>query len=84
LAELVPNAPRIDFATRRAVLVAIGPRSSSGYAVEIESVREERRRVVVTVRERAPELGQPLRPRVTYPFRLITLPRDDKPIVIEC
>ena len=35
-------------------------------------------RIVVTVRERTPSLGQPVTAKVTYPFRLITVPRSDK------
>jgi PrcB C-terminal len=83
LAELFPEAPAIDFARRRAVLAALGPRSSSGFEVKVESVREERRRIVVVVRERSPELGHSVQPRVTYPFRLITVPRGDKPVEVE-
>jgi PrcB C-terminal len=83
LDELLPGAPALDFGRRRGVLVALGPRSSSGYALEVESVREERRRVVVTVRERSPSLGQAVRPGVTYPFLLITIPRADKPVEVE-
>ncbi len=83
LRAVVPGAPPIDFTRRRAVLVASGPRSSSGYALEVVRVREERRRIVVTVRERSPALADSVRPRVTYPFRLLTLPREDKPVEIE-
>lgn len=75
-----PALPQIDFRRREAVLLATGPRSSTGYAVEVESVSEERRRVVVHVRERTPILGDPVAPRVTYPYRLITLPRRNKPV----
>jgi hypothetical protein len=77
-----PEPPRIDFRRREAVLLATGPRSSTGYAVEIESVREERRRIVVRIRERTPSLGDPVVARVTYPYRLITLPRRNKPVYL--
>jgi hypothetical protein len=83
LREVFPRPPAIDFRRRRAFLVAVGPRSSSGYEVAITDVHAERRRVVVTVREVAPSLRQAVRPRVTYPFRLITLPRDDRPVEVE-
>ena len=73
-----PDPPSVDFRRRLAVLVTTGPRSSSGYAVEVLEVREERRRVVVVLRERAPRLGDRVRPRVTHPFRLLTLPRVEK------
>jgi hypothetical protein len=83
LARVFPKAPAIDFARQRGVLISFGPRSSSGYAVEVEDVREERRRIVVVVRERSPTLSDSVRQRVTYPFRLITLPRGDKPVEVE-
>jgi hypothetical protein len=75
-----PAAPPIDFRTREAVLAAAGPRSSTGYRVEVLSVREDRERVVVRLRERAPSLGQTVAARVTYPYRLLVLPRLHKPV----
>jgi hypothetical protein len=77
-----PRSPAIDFRRREAVLLATGPRSSTGYAVEVESVREERGRIVIHAHERTPSLGDPVAARVTYPYRLITLPRRDKPVDI--
>jgi hypothetical protein len=77
-----PELPRIDFRRRELVLLATGPRSSTGYSVQVESVGEERGRIVVHVRERTPSLGDPVAARVTYPYRLITLPRRDKPVDI--
>ena len=77
-----PELPPIDFRRREAVLLATGPRSSTGYAVEVESVQEQRGRIVVHVRERTPSLGDPVAARVTYTYRLITLPRRDKPVEI--
>jgi hypothetical protein len=77
-----PDSPTIDFGRREAVLLATGPRSSTGYVVKVEGVREERGRIVIRVRERTPSLGDPVAARVTYPYRLITFPRRDKPVEI--
>ena len=77
------TVPPIDFERRRAVLVAAGPRSSSAYALDVLQVREERRRVVVTIRERAPTLARPGKPQLAFPFRLLTLPRSDKPVELD-
>ena len=73
-----PRPPPVDFARRTVLLVTTGPRSSSGYSIDVLEVREERRRVVVLLRERTPRLGERVRPRVTHPFRLLTIPRVDK------
>ncbi len=72
--------PPIDFTHREAYLVAVGPRSSTGYELDILRVTDTGSRIVVTVHERTPSLGDPVRVRVTYPYRLITLPRSDKPV----
>jgi hypothetical protein len=83
LERFVSRPPPIDFPRREAVLVASGPRSSTGYSLDVLRVTDERSRIVVEVRERTPHLGDPVRAAVTYPFRLITFPRSDKPVKIE-
>jgi PrcB C-terminal len=76
------SIPPIDWAHRSAVVVAAGPRSSSGYVLHVTSVRETTHHVVVSVHEDAPTLGDHVVPDVTYPFRLITIPRTSKPLVL--
>jgi PrcB C-terminal len=75
--------PPIDFARREAYLVATGPRSSTGYQLKILRVVDTGSRIVVTVHERTPSLGEPVQARVTYPYRLITLPRSNKPVKLK-
>jgi PrcB C-terminal len=77
-----PPAPRIDFARDEAVLVSAGPRSSTGYRVEVASAARERGRIVLTVRERTPSLADPGQPRVTYPYRLLVFRRTDVPVYV--
>jgi hypothetical protein len=77
------EVPPIDFSSREAYLVAAGPRSSTGYDLRIVRVQDVGGHVVVVVRERTPSLGDPVQARVTYPFRLITLPRSDEPVKLK-
>jgi hypothetical protein len=79
----VIHLPPIDFERREAYLVAAGPRSSTGYVLRIEQVRDEGDKIVVVVHEQTPSLGDPVTARVTYPFRLIVLPRSDKPVKLK-
>ena len=65
--------PTIDFGKRLAVLIAAGPRSSTGYSLAVESVTENGNRIDVVVREHTPSLTDHVTPRLTFPFRLITL-----------
>ncbi len=74
--------PPIDFSRRTAILVSSGPRSSTAYDLEVVSVVEERRRIVVTVRERTPSLAEPGAAALSYPFRLITIERSRKPVTL--
>lgn len=75
--------PAIDFARRSAYLVAAGPRSSTGYVLRIVRVEDRGGEIVVVVREQTPSLGDPVAARVTYPFRLLALPRTDKPVKLK-
>jgi PrcB C-terminal len=73
-----PALPPIDFVHREAILIASGPRSSTGYALRVMSVRDSGNRITVIVDERTPKLGQHVTPRITYPFLLLTVPRSGK------
>ena len=75
--------PDIDFARQSAYLVAAGPRSSTGYVLQIVRVEDRGSEVVVVVRERTPSLGDRVAARVTYPFRLLALPRTDEPVKLK-
>jgi len=64
----------VDFSTRQLLLVSPGPRSSTGYSVRILSVTERDDAITVKVRERTPTLADHVEARVTYPYRLLSLP----------
>jgi hypothetical protein len=78
-----PAVPPFDFARRRLVLVAAGPRSSTGYAVEILGVTERRADIQVLARERTPSLRERVVPRLTSPYRLITIPATSKRVYVQ-
>jgi hypothetical protein len=77
-----PPVPPFDFAHRRLILVAAGPRSSTGYGVEILRVTRRRGDIRVLARETAPTLGQRVEARLTSPYRLITIPATDKRVYV--
>lgn len=79
-----PSASRVlDLRGREAILIAVGARSSGGYAIEVLGVREERARVVVSVRERTPSLSRPAPATLTFPYRLIAVGATGKPVGVE-
>jgi hypothetical protein len=77
-----PRAPAFDFARRRLVLAAAGPRSSTGYDVRVVRVVERRDRVQVDVREMTPSLRDRVEPNLTFPYRLIAIPASGKRVEV--
>jgi hypothetical protein len=67
-------APQVDFSQRQLLLVSPGPRSSTGYEVEVLSARDEDGEITVRVREKTPKLDDRVDARVTHPYRLLSLP----------
>jgi hypothetical protein len=63
---------------RELVLITTGPRSSTGYSLEIKRAVVERGRVSIVVRE----VDRPGRAQVTYPYRLLVFPKVGKPVHI--
>ena len=78
-----PAAPSFDFRRRKLILVAAGPRSSTGYGVEIVRMTERRSTVDVLARETTPALGQRVAVQLTSPFRLITIPATPKRVYVQ-
>ena len=78
-----PEPPPVDYGRREVVVVSLGPRSSSGYSLLVERVVERHREIDIYVRERTPSLGDPVEPRVTYPYRAITIARSSKPVYVK-
>jgi hypothetical protein len=78
--DVAVGAPYVDFARDDAVLLALGPRSSTGSWIEVVSVEEQRGRVLLVARERYTR-GRPA--IVTYPSRLVLLRATGKPIAVD-
>ncbi len=70
--------PHVDFSRDEVLLAAVGARSSTGYSVRIESISDQRSRIVVRVREATPSLSDHVVARVTYPYTLATIPQSAK------
>jgi PrcB C-terminal len=78
-----PAVPPFDFARRRLILVAAGPRSSTGYRVEIVRITERRSTIDVLAREITPSLDEHTVARLTSPYRLIAIPATSKRVYVQ-
>ena len=58
------------------VLVTSGPRSSTGYSIEVRRALVERGRISIVVRE----VDRPGRAKITYPYRLLVFRDLGKPV----
>jgi PrcB C-terminal len=68
------TSPRVDFSNRQVLLVSTGPRSSTGYSIDVLAVEERDGKITVRVQEDSPGLADRVEARVTYPYRLLSLP----------
>jgi len=78
-----PTVPPFDIVRHRLILVAAGPRSSTGYRVEIVRITERRSTIDVLAREITPSLGDHTTPRLTSPYRLIAIPATSKRVYVQ-
>jgi hypothetical protein len=74
LAAAGGRAPGVDLERRQLLLISPGPRSSTGYSIDVLGVRERGEQLTVAVRERTPGADERVVARVTFPYRLLSLP----------
>jgi len=76
------RVPPPDFKHGIVLVVAVGPRSSTAYSLQVLRVTEQRSRVIVRLRENSPTIARPGKTRLAYPYRMITFPKTSKPIFV--
>jgi hypothetical protein len=78
-----PRIPPHNWDRDQVVVIALGPRSSTGYSLRILRVVERRRGIYVYAREDTPSLGEPVTPRITYPYRVLSMHGSAKPVYVK-
>ncbi len=69
------DAPKVDFASRTAVVVFLGTRTSGGFSVEFLATRESQGVLTVQWRERRPDRGAITAQVMTSPMHAATIPK---------
>jgi hypothetical protein len=82
LHKAMRRVPPPDFKHGIVLVVAVGPRSSTAYSLQVLRVTEQRSRVIVKLRENTATTTNPGQARVTYPYRMITFPKTHKPTFV--
>lgn len=70
-----PPVPEVDFTTDFVVVVALGERSSGGYAIEVAGARAEGSGVVIGVLATSPGKGCPVTLAMTQPLDIVKVKR---------
>lgn len=78
-----PEPPPHNWDRDQVVVIALGPRSSTGYELRILRVVERRRGIYIYAREETPALGDPVRPRITYPYRVLSMHGSTEPVYVK-
>ena len=78
-----PAPPKLNWDRDQLVVIALGPRSSTGYSLQIERVVERRRGIYVYAHEETPSLGEPVETRVTYVYRVLAMHGKAKPVYVK-
>jgi len=78
-----PSPPQLNWDRDQLVVIALGPRSSTGYSLRITRVVERRRGIYVYAREQTPSLGEQVTARVTYPYRVLAMHGSAKPVYVK-
>jgi len=78
-----PAPPSLNWNRDQVVVIALGPRSSTGYSLRILRVVERRRGIYVFAREQTPSLGDPVTARVTYVYRVLAMHGKAKPVYVK-
>lgn len=81
--EPMPTVPVIDFSTHMVVGYFLGQRSTGGYSVSIESVKETSKQIVVTIAQTSPGRGSLVSQVITSPYAIQAIPKSDKQVVFK-
>jgi hypothetical protein len=76
----VPPLPEIDFGREIVVVVALGHRPSSGYAIRVGHAYKEGPKTVVVVQTESPAAGCIVLAAMTSPVDIARLPAPDGPV----
>jgi hypothetical protein len=77
-----PRPPNVDFSRREVILIAVGPRSSTGYSLHVIRASQSGN-IDIRVRETTPTLGERVTPVITYPYLLLTVPKSHKHVSVK-
>jgi hypothetical protein len=77
------SIPKIDFSKETVIAIFMGEKTSGGYAITVESVKEVNERVVVQIKETKPDPKDMVTMVITQPFCFVMINSVGKEFVFE-
>lgn len=75
-----PTQPTVEFGTDMVIAAFMGSRSTGGYVITVEDVRENDEFIIVEIEMETPGSGCDVTDGVTQPHHMVVLPDSDKPV----
>jgi hypothetical protein len=76
-----PEAPPVDFSRDMVVALFMGERPTGGHRIEVTRVERADAGLAVHYLSHGPDPGTMVSQALTQPFHLVTIPRDESPVV---
>jgi len=81
--EPMPTVPVIDFSSNMVIGYFLGQRSTGGYSVSIEDIKESNDEIVVTISTTMPGRNSIVSQALTSPYAIQAIPKSDKKVVFK-
>lgn len=75
------NFLQVDFKTKNILVLFQGQKNSGGYAINVESVRNEDKTIFIKKNEIVPKKGEIVTTVITSPFCIVLIPKGNKLII---
>lgn len=75
------NFLEVDFKTKNILVLFQGQKNSGGYAINVESVRNEDKTIFIKKNEIVPKKGEIVTTVITSPFCIVLIPKGNKLII---
>ena len=77
------SIPEIDFSKETVIAVFMGEKTTGGYGVIVEDVKEEKGKLVVAIKETKPSPGDMIITVITQPFCVVKINSSNKELVFK-
>jgi hypothetical protein len=71
--KLKTKVTSADVSTSNFIILNMGEKTSGGYSIDVESVEETPKKIIVTVKDNVPAAGSMVTQAITYPYTIVKI-----------